>query len=138
MQVASVARLAETVRDSSDGMRRLEHIGVDLPPSDDWEGWEAWRWLDFTHVLLDEEEWKERRRYKKDKGREREELAVYSDQQGEARRSVGSDSEEESEEEESEEEEVEGTEVGLEEEPAAQARPTDRNRRIVLRNLSRS
>ncbi|KAH9814598.1 hypothetical protein DFH28DRAFT_1027733 [Melampsora americana] len=70
VQIGSVARLAETIRDSSDGLKRLELIGVDLPGYDDWEGWEAWKWLEFTHVLLNEEEWKERRRDRKDKGRE--------------------------------------------------------------------
>ncbi|EGG02344.1 uncharacterized protein MELLADRAFT_110221 [Melampsora larici-populina 98AG31] len=70
VQIGSVARLAETIRDSSDGLKRLELIGVDLPGYDDWEGWEAWKWLEFTHVLIDVEEWKERRRYRKDKGKE--------------------------------------------------------------------
>ncbi|KAA1111544.1 hypothetical protein PGT21_003724 [Puccinia graminis f. sp. tritici] len=82
VHVTSVARLAETIRDSSDSERRIEYIGVDKPleptfalesAQEDsvkweiWQLWQAWNWLDFTHVLLDQEEWKARNRGRKDK-----------------------------------------------------------------------
>ncbi|WAR63900.1 hypothetical protein PtB15_16B59 [Puccinia triticina] len=82
VHVTSVARLAETIRDSSDSERRIEYIGVDKPPEplfglesaqedsvkwEIWQLWQAWNWLDFTHVLLDQEEWKARHRGRKDK-----------------------------------------------------------------------
>ncbi|KAG0149764.1 hypothetical protein CROQUDRAFT_653339 [Cronartium quercuum f. sp. fusiforme G11] len=113
--VTSVARLAETIRDSSEGIRRITKIGVDLPPLDDWEGWEAWRWLEFTHELIDEEEWKIRRRDKKDKFKEsdlllspsqidQQQVLVENSEEGED----DDDDDEISEEEEEEEEEESG------------------------------
>ncbi|PLW46145.1 hypothetical protein PCASD_04171 [Puccinia coronata f. sp. avenae] len=82
VHVTSVARLAETIRDSSDSERRIEYIGVDKPLEPNfglesaqedsvrweiWQLWQAWNWLEFTHVLLDQEEWKARHRGRKDK-----------------------------------------------------------------------
>ncbi|PLW33444.1 hypothetical protein PCANC_17861 [Puccinia coronata f. sp. avenae] len=67
VHVTSVARLAETIRDSSDSERRIEYIGVDEPLEPNfglesaqedsvrweiWQLWQAWNWLEFTHDLL--------------------------------------------------------------------------------------
>ncbi|CAH7677662.1 hypothetical protein BY996DRAFT_4583610, partial [Phakopsora pachyrhizi] len=84
VQLTSVARLAETIRDSSDSERRIELIGVDQPmkPNFDytsaqedtikhelWQIWQAWCWLEFTHVLLNHEEYKQMHKDRKDKQR---------------------------------------------------------------------
>ncbi|KAI7935996.1 hypothetical protein MJO29_015299 [Puccinia striiformis f. sp. tritici] len=82
VHVTSVARLAETIRDSSDSERRIEFIGVDKPIEPNfeidnaqedsikweiWQLWQAWNWLDFTHTLLDQFEFNLKNRGRKDK-----------------------------------------------------------------------